>query len=377
MFKDILYNNYMETRFLKPRTVFLGGAGNVKRIGIGGDEPVSIQTMWKSGIVDICENDEKLTELLKQINILKSIGCDILRFAVPDMKSAASLVKIQSNTDMPLVADIHFDHRLALECLKGNVAAIRINPGNIGNRQKVEEVVNACREKGAAIRIGVNTGSLPKDLAEKVEKKEISRAEALAETAAREAAVFEELNFNQYVVSMKASSVQETIDANEAFARKYDAPLHIGVTEAGPLITGIVKSTMAFTHLLNEGIGSTIRVSLSSTPENEVISGREILHETGKRKGGVTIVSCPRCGREGFDVHGFVQRWQNELLSMKKDITVAVMGCVVNGPGEGKHADLGIAGAGGKAIIFKKGKIIRTVNEADADNAFRDELNSI
>lgn len=377
MFKDILYNNYMETRFLKPRTVFLGGAGNVKRIGIGGDEPVSIQTMWKSGIVDICENDEKLTELLKQINILKSIGCDILRFAVPDMKSAASLVKIQSNTDMPLVADIHFDHRLALECLKGNVAAIRINPGNIGNRQKVEEVVNACREKGAAIRIGVNTGSLPKDLAEKVEKKEISRAEALAETAAREAAVFEELNFNQYVVSMKASSVQETIDANEAFARKYDAPLHIGVTEAGPLITGIVKSTMAFTHLLNEGIGSTIRVSLSSTPENEVITGREILHETGKRKGGVTIVSCPRCGREGFDVHGFVQRWQNELLSMKKDITVAVMGCVVNGPGEGKHADLGIAGAGGKAIIFKKGKIIRTVNEADADNAFRDELNSI
>ena len=367
----------METRFLKPRTVFLGGAGKVKRIGIGGDEPVSIQTMWKSGIVDICENDEKLTELLKQINILKSIGCDILRFAVPDMKSAASLVKIQSNTDMPLVADIHFDHRLALECLKGNVAAIRINPGNIGNRQKVEEVVNACREKGAAIRIGVNTGSLPKDLAEKVEKKEISRAEALAETAAREAAVFEELNFNQYVVSMKASSVQETIDANEAFARKYDAPLHIGVTEAGPLITGIVKSTMAFTHLLNEGIGSTIRVSLSSTPENEVITGREILHETGKRKGGVTIVSCPRCGREGFDVHGFVQRWQNELLSMKKDITVAVMGCVVNGPGEGKHADLGIAGAGGKAIIFKKGKIIRTVNEADADNAFRDELNSI
>lgn len=367
----------METKFLKPRNVFLGGSGNVKRIGIGGDEPVSVQTMWKSGIVDICENDEKLTELLRQINTLKSLGCDILRFAVPDMKSAASLVKIQSNTDMPLVADIHFDHRLALECLKGNVAAIRINPGNIGSRQKVEEVVNACREKGAAIRIGVNTGSLPKDLAEKVEKNEISRAEALAETAVREAAVFEELNFSQYVVSMKASSVQETIVANEAFAKKYDIPLHIGVTEAGPLITGIVKSTMAFTHLLNEGIGNTIRVSLSSSPENEVITGREILHETGKRSGGVTIVSCPRCGREGFDVHGFVQRWQNELLSMKKDITVAVMGCVVNGPGEGKHADLGIAGAGGKAIIFKKGKIIRTVNEADADNAFREELNSL
>lgn len=367
----------METKFLTPRTVYLGGSGNVKRIGIGGNEPVSIQTMWKSGITDIFENDEKLSELIKQINNLKMLGCDILRFAVPDVKSAKSLVKIQANTDMPLVADIHFDHRLALECLKGNVAAIRINPGNIGNRKKVEEVVNACREKGSAIRIGVNTGSLPKDLEELVEQNKMSRAKALAETAAREAEVFEELKFNQYVVSMKASSVLETIEANEEFAKKYDVPLHIGVTEAGPLITGIVKSTMAFTYLLKEGIGSTIRVSLSSSPENEVITGREILHETGKRKGGVTIVSCPRCGREGFDVHGFVNRWQNELLSMNKDITVAVMGCVVNGPGEGKHADIGIAGAGGKAIIFKKGKIIRTVNASDADNVFREELNSL
>lgn len=363
--------------FKKSRTVYLGGNGNVKRIGIGGNEPVSIQTMWKSDILNICENDEELTELIKQINELKALGCDILRFAVPDMKSAASLVKIQANTDMPLVADIHFDYRLALECLKGNVAAIRINPGNIGSRDRVEKVVNACREKGAAIRIGVNTGSLPKDLAEKVEKNEISRAVALAETAAREAEIFEELKFDQYVVSMKASSVQETIDANEAFASKYNIPLHIGVTEAGPLITGVVKSTIAFSRLLNEGIGSTIRVSLSSSPVNEIITGREILHECGKRKGGVTIVSCPRCGREGFDVHGFVDRWQNEFLSMNKDITVAVMGCVVNGPGEGKHADIGIAGAGDKAIIFKKGQIIRTISASDADKVFREELNSL
>lgn len=367
----------MTTKFLKPRTVFLGGSGNVKRLGIGGDEPVSIQTMWKSGIVNICDGNDALTELIRQINELKALGCDILRFAVPDMKSAASLVKIQANTDMPLVADIHFDYRLALECLKGNVAAIRINPGNIGSRDRVEAVVNACREKGAAIRIGVNTGSLPKDLAEKVEKGELSRAVALAETAAREAEVFEQLKFDQYVVSMKASSVQETIDANEAFASKYDIPLHVGVTEAGPLITGVVKSTMAFTHLLNEGIGSTIRVSLSSSPANEIITGREILHECGKREGGVTIVSCPRCGREGFDVHGFVDRWQNELLAMKKDITVAVMGCVVNGPGEGKHADIGIAGAGDKAIIFKKGEIVRTIPAGDADKIFREELNSL
>ena len=373
----IVYNLVMETSFKKPRTVFLGGSGNVKRIGIGGDEPVSIQTMWKDGILDVAENDEALTELVKKINDLKALGCDILRFAVPDMRSAKSLVRIQDATDMPLVADIHFDYRLALECLKGNVAAIRINPGNIGSRDRVEKVVNSCREKGAAIRIGVNTGSLPKDLAEGVAQGKISRAEALAETAARESAVFEELKFDQYVVSMKASSVQETIDANEAFAKKYDIPLHVGVTEAGPLITGIVKSTMAFTHLLNEGIGSTIRVSLSSSPENEVITGREILHECGKRRGGVTLVSCPRCGRVGFDVHAFVDRWQNRLLALDKDITVAVMGCVVNGPGEGKHADLGIAGAGGKAIIFKKGEIVRTIPAEDADKVFEEELNSL
>ncbi len=367
----------MEKKFKTPRTVFLGGNKNIKRIGLGGNEPVTVQTMWKESITDVCENDKKLESIIKQINSLKLLGCDILRFAVPDMKSAASLVKIQENTDMPLVADIHFDYRLALECLKGDVAAIRINPGNIGSRDRVEKVVNACREKGSAIRIGVNTGSLPKDLAEKVEKGGISRAEALAETAARECQVFEELKFDQYVVSMKASSVQETIDANEAFASRYDSPLHIGVTEAGPLISGVVKSTIAFTHLLSEGIGSTIRVSLSSAPENEVITGREILHECGLRKGGVTLISCPRCGREGFDVHSFVDRWQNRLLSMDKEITVAIMGCIVNGPGEGKHADIGIAGAGDKAIIFKKGEIIRTIQAKDADKVFEEELSSL
>lgn len=204
----------------------------------------------------------------------------------------------------------------------------------------------------------------------------MSRALALSETAARESAVFDELNFDQFVVSMKASSVQETIDANEDFASRFEIPLHVGVTEAGPLITGVVKSTLAFSHLLNEGIGNTIRVSLSSSPENEVITGLEILRECGKRAGGVKLVSCPRCGRLGFDVHAFMDRWQNKLLSMKKDITVAVMGCVVNGPGEGKHADLGIAGAGGKAVLFKKGVIVATVDEKDADAAFERELNS-
>lgn len=355
----------------------LGGAEHVDRIGIGGGEPVTIQTMWKDSIVDVKSNSSRLDKIRNQISQLKMLGCDIIRFAVPDMESAESFIEICRLTSMPLVADIHFDYTLALKCLEGPVAAIRINPGNIGARDRVEAVVNACRDKGAAIRIGINSGSLPHDLRERVESGRISRAAALSEAAARECAVFDELKFDQFVVSLKASSVQETIEANEDFASKYDIPLHIGVTEAGPLITGVVKSTLAFSHLLCEGIGSTIRVSLSSSPENEVIAGLEILRECGKRNGGVTLISCPRCGRMGFDVHGFMERWQNRLLSMKKNITVAVMGCVVNGPGEGKHADIGIAGAGGKAIIFKKGHIVRTVDEKNADTVFEEELLSL
>lgn len=367
----------MSDIYLKPRLVKIGGNGITKSLSIGGDSPISIQTMWKESIESIYKDDESLHEILKKINTLQSLGCDIVRFAVPDTESAKSLVKIAENTSMPVVADIHFDYKLALECLKGNVAAIRINPGNIGKRDRVEAVVNGCKEKGTAIRIGVNTGSLPKDLADKVESGLISRSEALAETAIRECQVFEDLKFDQYVVSMKASSVEETILSNETFAKKYDIPLHIGVTEAGPLITGVVKSTLAFNKLLSEGIGSTIRVSLSSSPENEIITGREILHECGLRKGGVTIISCPRCGRLGFDVHSFVNRWQNRLLALNKNVTIAVMGCIVNGPGEGKHADLGIAGAGDKAIIFKKGKIIQTIDAKDADNIFEQELQSL
>jgi len=369
--------NTTEKKFLKPRTVYIGGNEHTERVGIGGDERVTIQTMWKEGIIGVKDDKARLDAIASKIAELKTIGCDIIRFAVPDMESAESFIEICKATSMPLVADIHFDYRLALKCLEGPVAAIRINPGNIGSRERVEAVVNGCKEKGVAIRIGVNTGSLPKDLEAKVEASEMSRAVALAETAAREVAIFDELNFRDVVVSMKASSVEETIEANEAFATKYDIPLHIGVTEAGPLITGIVKSTLAFSTLLKEGIGSTIRVSLSSTPENEIITGREILHECGKRAGGVTIVSCPRCGRIGFDVHSFVDRWQKKLLAMDKNITVAVMGCIVNGPGEGKHADIGIAGGDGKALIFKKGKIIRTIDAKDADRVFSEELETL
>ncbi len=361
----------------KSRVVSIGGRDGVNKILLGGDNPVTIQTMWKDSIVGLKENHGKLDEILRQINTLKSLGCDIIRFAVPDMESAESLCLIASNTDVPLVADIHFDYRLALKCLEGPVAAIRINPGNIGSRERVEAVVRGCQEKNVAIRIGVNTGSLPKDLEAQVEDGRISRSKALCDAALREVQVFDELGFEDVVVSMKASSVQETVEANSYFAELSDIPLHVGVTEAGPLITGVVKSTLAFSRLLEKGIGATIRVSLSSSPENEVIAGREILHECGKRKGGVTIISCPRCGRLGFDVHSFVDRWQNRLLSMNKDITVAVMGCIVNGPGEGKHADIGIAGGGDKVIIFKKGKIVQTIQAKDADTVFGNLLQEL
>ena len=366
------YNLNMTTK-----TIYLGGKGITKQIKIGGGNPVSVQTMWKEGITDLATDNEKLDRILRELNELSMIGCDIVRFAVPDMESAAGLCLLAERTSMPLVADIHFDYKLALECLKGNVAAIRINPGNIGSVENTKTVVEACREKGVAIRIGINSGSLPKDLQEQIAAGTITRAQGLCETAAREAEIFEDLKFDQYVVSMKSSDVNETIQCNRFYAEKYNNPLHLGVTEAGPLIGGIVKSSIAFSTLLNEGIGDTIRVSLSSSPENEVVAGINILKECGKRAGGVKLVSCPRCGRIGFDVHAFVDRWQNRLLAMDKDITVAVMGCVVNGPGEGRHADLGIAGTNDKAIIFKKGKIVRTIDAKDADKVFEEELKSL
>jgi (E)-4-hydroxy-3-methylbut-2-enyl-diphosphate synthase len=352
-------------------------------LDIGGDAPVSIQTMWKSPLAGA-----DLAVIADSLVNLGQLGCDIVRFAVPDLESADALVSLSSMTSMPLVADIHFDYKLAIRCLEGTVAKIRINPGNIGSRERVKAVVDRARDVNAAIRIGVNSGSLPKDLQQKVEAARAAggdpaliRADSLAEAAEREAAVFEELGFDRYIVSMKASSVRETVLCNEAFARKHDAPLHLGVTEAGPLIGGVVKSTLAFSRLLAEGIGSTIRVSLSDTLENEIVAGREILSECGKRSGGVRIVSCPRCGRVGFDVHGFVARWQNELLSLRKDITVAVMGCVVNGPGEGKHADIGITGSGDQVLIFRHGEIVRKVSIAEgyeaADRAFREELSCL
>ena len=344
---------------------------------IGGGAPVSIQTMWKEPL-----SLDRLPDTAARLEKLHALGCDIVRFAVPDMAAAEALCALAPMTPVPLVADIHVDYRLALRCLDGGVAKIRINPGNIGSPERIKAVAAKAGEKGVPIRIGVNSGSLPRDLAAATEAGSISRARALAETAAREAARFDEAGFSGVVVSMKASSVRETVECNEEFASRFDIPLHIGVTEAGPLISGVVKSTLAFSALLAEGIGSTVRVSLSDTPENEVIAAREILAECGKRASAVRIVSCPRCGRVGFDVHGFVRRWQDRLYAMKKDITVAVMGCIVNGPGEGRHADLGITGSGDTVILFRHGETVRRISGAEnrpdvIDAAFAEELSRL
>ena len=362
---------------LKSKKITIGGNGITRKLEIGGGAPISIQTMWKESLLE-----SNLENIALRLENLKALGCDIVRFAVPDADSAELLVKLSYLTSMPLVADIHFDHRLALTCMEGNVAKIRINPGNIGNEKNVVEVVKKALDKGVALRIGVNSGSLPKDLAKKLQEAKTSntedflllKAKLMAEAAFRELEILDSIGFGNALVSIKASSVKETILANEVFRAKRNEPLHLGVTEAGPLVSGIVKSAIAFSKLLEEGIGETIRVSLSDTMENEVLAAREILSECGKRENCLKLVSCPRCGRRGFDVHSFVARWQHRLFAIKKDITVAIMGCVVNGPGEASVADLGITGSPEMVVIFKKGVPVRTIKLKDVSKEMRDTI---
>ena len=383
----------MRLQMYKSKKITIGGNGITRKLEIGGNAPISIQTMWKESLLG-----SDLNNITLRLEKLKALGCDIVRFAVPDEDSANLLVKLSYLTSMPLVADIHFSHRLALLCMEGSVAKIRINPGNIGGEKNVIEVVKKALDKGVALRIGVNSGSLPKDLAKKLQEAKIAnkatniedfsllKANAMAEAAFRELEILDGMDFGNVVVSIKASNVKETILANTAFREKRSETLHLGVTEAGPLVSGIVKSSIAFNKLLEKDIGETIRVSLSDTMENEVLAAREILSECGKREGCLKLVSCPRCGRRGFDVHRFVARWQHKLFAIKKDVTVAIMGCVVNGPGEASMADLGITGSPEMVVIFKKGVPIRTIKlntvskemqETVIDEAFEKELNEL
>ena len=363
------------------KVVKIGGFSHINPVYIGGDNPVVVQTMWKDHL-----SPSNHDEIVQRIETLKSYGCGLLRFAVPDIQAAEALGRLAGMVTMPLTADIHFDHKIALRCMDFPVAKIRLNPGNIGGKDKIKAVLEKAASCNIPIRIGLNAGSLPADLRKQVESRIIGTDEALVQAAEREIALFEEFGFTDYLVSMKASGIADTINANRIFSGRTDAPLHIGVTEAGPLAAGIVRSTAALLTLLAEGIGDTIRVSLSDSMENEVITGREIAAAAAQLmpsgysravKQGVKIISCPRCGRYGFDTHGFTSRWMPKLYALEKNITVAIMGCEVNGPIEAKYADLGITGVGDKVLIFKHGKIIKTITPAEADTAFEKELEKL
>jgi len=369
------------------KTVKVGGFSHVRPVFIGGNNPVVIQTMWKDPLT-LCA----LESAAVKIEELSSMGCGLLRFAVPDIQAAEILGRLAQMVSMPLAADIHFDYKIALRCMDFPIAKIRINPGNIGGAEKVRLVLEKAGALCIPIRIGVNAGSLNQDLRRQVDEGGLDTAEALFKAAQREVSIFKDFGFTNYLVSMKAAAIADTIVANRFLCDRIGVqdggaspPLHIGVTEAGPLAAGIARNTAALVSLLTEGIGDTIRVSLSDTMENEIIAGREILAAAAQlspgnnrlKQGGVNIISCPRCGRAGFDTHGFTNRWLSKLYALNKNITVAIMGCEVNGPAEAKHADLGITGAGDKVLLFKHGEVIRTITAQDADTVFNEELGKI
>ena len=338
----------------------------VGTVPVGGGDDISVQTMWKEPLT------EDIESVVERLTNLSRIGCAIVRFAVPDMDAARRLKEIVLRSPIPVVADIHFDYRLALTCIEGGVQKVRINPGNIGASWKVKEVVRAASDRGIPIRVGVNSGSLPKEL-----QGESDTAVAMVKAAESEMELFEQLSFRDVVYSLKSSDIDTTVRANRLFSHQHPFPLHLGVTEAGPLIPGVVKSSVAISLLIREDIGDTIRVSLSDSPENEVVAGMEILAASGIKIRRPNLVSCPRCGRATFDTHSFVEELAPYLYGMETDATVAVMGCVVNGPGEARNADLGITGAGKEIIIFRKGEIVKRVNREDALKEFVAELEQI
>ncbi len=323
---------------------------SVKGLKIGGDAAVSVQTMCNTKTWDVAATVE-------QIKAMRAAGAEIVRLAVPDMASAQAISSIKEQVDLPLVADIHFDHRLALECAARGIDKIRINPGNIGGEENVKAVAEACRRWGIPIRIGVNAGSLEPRL---IEKYGHPCAEALVESARGHVALLNKFDFDDICLSMKASSVPLTVAAYRMAAECFDYPLHLGVTETGTEWNGTIQSAVGIGTLLCEGIGNTIRVSLTADPVRELNAGIAILKAAGLRRGGVRFVSCPTCGRTEIDLIGLANRVEQRLSRLDRDITVAVMGCVVNGPGEAREADYGIAGGRDKGLIFKKGQVLGT-----------------
>lgn len=331
---------------------------------IGGGNPILIQSMTNTRTDDV-------DATAAQIQRLAAAGCDIIRCAVPNMEAARALKEIKKEISIPLVADIHFDYKLAIAAIENGADKIRINPGNIGSRERIQAVVSAARERNIPIRVGVNSGSLEKEI---IKKYGCVTAEGLVESALDKVHGIEELGYDNLVISIKSSQVPMCIKAHELLAEKTSYPLHVGITEAGTLYSGNLKSAAGLGAILSRGIGDTIRVSLTGAPEEEIKSAKTILKALGLRQGGIEVVSCPTCGRTRIDLIGLANQVENMVQSMDLDIKVAVMGCVVNGPGEAREADIGIAGGIGEGLLIKKGEIIKKVPEAELLETLRKEL---
>lgn len=340
---------------------------NIGGVKIGGDERVAIQSMCNTDTRDV-------KKTVAQILELENAGCEIIRVAVPDMAAAQAIADIKKQIHIPLVADIHFDYRLALESMKNGVDKVRINPGNIGDKGRVKQVVDMAKERAIPIRIGVNGGSLDKELLKKYGG---LCADALVESAFSHVEILDDLNFKDIVVSIKVSDVPMMIEAYRKFNKMSDIPLHIGVTEAGTLRGGTIKSAVGIGALLAEGIGNTMRVSLTANPIEEIYAAYDILKVLGLREAGATLVSCPTCGRTQIDLISLASEVEKRIAKIDKPIKVAVMGCAVNGPGEAREADIGIAGGKGEGLIFKKGEIVKKVKEEKLLEEFMKEVEKI
>ena len=340
---------------------------HIGKVAIGGGAPISVQSMTNTKTTD--------TEAtVAQIRALQAAGCDIVRLAVPDMEAAKNLGNILRQVTVPLVADIHFDYKLALEAIHQGIHALRLNPGNIGGEEKVKAVVKAAKEAGISIRIGVNAGSLDKKILKKYGG---VTPEALVESAMEHVRILEALDFHDMKISLKAHDVPLTIAAYRLMSQTVDYPLHLGITEAGTVNTGIIKSAVGIGALLAEGIGDTFRISLTGDPVVEVRVANEILKSLGLKEYGPTLVACPTCGRTSIDLPAIAAQVEEKLKDIEEPIEVAVMGCVVNGPGEARGADVGIAGGNGEGLIFRKGEIVRKVPEADLVNELFQEIDQI
>ena len=335
--------------------------GNVK---IGGGNPVAIQSMTNTKTEDV-------ETTVAQILALEAVGCEIIRCAVPTMEAAEALAEIKKQIHIPLVADIHFDYRLAIAAIENGADKIRINPGNIGDMDRVRQVVEKAKEYNVPIRVGVNSGSLEKNL---IEKYGGVTAEGIVESALDKVRIIEEMGYDNLVVSIKSSDVLMCVKAHELIAKECKYPLHVGITESGTVLSGNIKSSVGLGIILHQGIGDTIRVSLTGDPLEEIKSAKLILKTLGLRKGGIEVVSCPTCGRTRIDLIGLANQVENMVADIPLDIKVAVMGCVVNGPGEAKEADIGIAGGIGEGLLIKKGEVVKKVKEEELLETLRQEL---